>query len=96
MPDDDVQLVAQARRSRWYSESDERVPAPAPAQAADEDDVLSVGSGLEDLSDEENEVYRRQIVDEVRRDEEKAERRRLREDLDYDSESDDDADAGGG
>ena len=35
---------------------------------------------------------RRRIVDEVRRDEEKAERRRLREDLDYDSESDDDAD----
>ena len=34
VPDDDVQIVAQARRSRWYSESDERVPAPAPAQAA--------------------------------------------------------------
>jgi hypothetical protein len=79
--DDDVQIVAQARPYRWYSENrdEQAAPAPSPAEA----DLLSEGSGLDDLSDGENENFRKRIVEEVRRKEEDAERRRLREELDY-------------
>ena len=91
--DDDVQIVGQARPYRWYSEGsdDRRAPAPAPAPAAEED-LLAEGSGLDEVSDdEENEEYRKKIVEEVKRKEEDAERLRLRQELDYGSSDGDDA-----